>query len=50
MDNIKSTFIRKRNNNYNVYLEYVDDLGKIKQKSLAKYTNKKDAEKHLIDL
>lgn len=48
--NIKSTFIRKRNNNYNVYIEYIDEEGKLKQKSQAKYTNKKDAEKHLIDL
>lgn len=48
--NIKSTFIRKRNDNYNVYIEYVDEYGKLKQKSQAKYKNKKDAEKHLIDL
>lgn len=48
--NIKSAFIRKRNNNYNVYIEYTDKLGKSKQKSLAKYENKKDAERHLIDL
>lgn len=49
-NNIKSSFIRKRSSNYNVYIEYIDDYGKIKQKSLAKYKNKKDAEKHLIDL
>ena len=48
--NIKSTFIRKRGNNYNVYIEYIDNNGKIKQKSEAKYTNKKDAEKHLIEI
>lgn len=48
--NIKSTFIRKRGNNYNIYIEYIDDEGKIKQKSQCKYENKKDAEKHLIDL
>lgn len=48
--NIKSTFIRKRNDNYNVYIEYIDENGKSKQKSIAKYNNKKDAEKHLIDL
>lgn len=48
--NIKSTFIRKRNNNYNVYIEYIDEEGKIRQKSQGKYKNKKDAEKHLIDL
>lgn len=50
MGNIKSTFIRKRGNNYNVIIEYYDDDNKIKQKSVAKYTNKKEAEKHLIDL
>lgn len=48
--NIKSSFIRKRNNNYNVYIEYIDENGKIKQKSQGRYKNKKDAEKHLIDL
>lgn len=51
MNNIKSVFIRKRNSNYNVYVEYIDeDTGKLKQKSQGKYSNKKDAEKHLIDL
>lgn len=48
--NIESTFIRKRGNNYNVYIEYINEDGKRKQKSLAKYNNKKEAEKHLIDL
>ena len=48
--NIESSFIRKRGNNYNVYIEYINEDGKRKQKSLAKYENKKDAEKHLIDL
>lgn len=48
--NIKSTFIRKRNDNYNVYIEYINENGKLKQKSISKYDNKKDAEKHLIDL
>ena len=33
---IESTFIRKRGNNYNVYIEYVNEEGKKKQKSLAK--------------
>lgn len=51
MNNIKSVFIRKRNNNYNVYVEYLDsDTGKIKQKSHGKYSSKKDAEKHLIEI
>ena len=48
--NVRSTFVRKRGNNYNVIIEYRDENEKIKQKSVAKYTNKKDAEKHLIDL
>lgn len=50
MDNIKSTFIRKRGNNYNVIVEYYDEAGKIKQKSIAKYGLKKKAERHLIEL
>ena len=50
LDNIKSTFIRKRNNNYNVIVEYYDEAGKIKQKSIAKYGFKKKAERHLIEL
>ncbi|MCI6667584.1 MAG: site-specific integrase [Romboutsia timonensis] len=48
--NIKSSFVRKRGNNYNVYVEYIDENNNLKQKSLGKYSNKKDAEKHLIDL
>ena len=48
--NIESTFIRKRGSNYNVYIEYINEEGKRKQKSLAKYDTKKEAEKHLIDL
>lgn len=50
LDNIKSTFIRKRNNNYNVIVEYYDEAGKIKQKSIGKYGLKKKAERHLIEL
>lgn len=51
MNNIKSVFIRKRNNNYNVYIEYLDEsTGKLKQKSQGKHLNKKDAEKHLIEI
>nr|DAI99053.1 MAG TPA: Integrase [Caudoviricetes sp.] len=50
MDNIKSTFIRKRGNNYNVIVEYYDEKGKLKQKSVGKYDSKKEADKHLVDL
>ena len=48
--NIKSSFIRKRGKNYNVVIEYWNEESNLKQKSLAKYENKKDAEKHLVDL
>lgn len=48
--NIKSAFIRKRNDNYNVYIEYVDENGDVKQKSQGKYKSKKEAEKHLIEI
>lgn len=51
MNSIKSAFIRKRNNNYNVYVEYVDsETGQLKQKSHGKYPNKKGADKHLIEI
>lgn len=48
--NIKSTFLRKRGDNYNVYIEYQDESGKLKQKSQGKYKTKKEAEKHLIEI
>lgn len=48
--NIKSTFVRKRGKNYNVIVEYLNEIGEIKQKSLGKYENKKDADKHLIEI
>ncbi len=48
--NIKSTFVRKRGENYNVIIEYIDEEGKLKQKSIAKYSNRKEADKRLIDL
>lgn len=48
--NVRSAFIRKRNDNYNIYIEFINTEGKIKQKSIAKYKSKKDADKHLIDL
>lgn len=48
--NIISTFVRKRGENYNVYIEYIDENGKLRQKSQAKYNTKKEAERHLIDL
>lgn len=48
--NIKSAFIRKRGENFNVYIEFIDNSGNKKQKSEGRYKDKKDAEKHLIDL
>ena len=49
--NIKSSFIRKRNNNYNVYIEYIDEkTNKKKQKSQGSFKKKKDAEKLLIEI
>ena len=38
---VKSTFIRKRGNNYNVVIEYINEEGKLKRKSVGKYTTKK---------
>lgn len=47
---VKSTFIRKRGNNYNVVIEYINEEGKLKQKSVGKYTTKKEADKHKIEI
>ena len=49
--NIKSSFVRKRGNNYNVYIEYIDEKTiKKKQKSQGSFKKKKDAEKLLIEI
>lgn len=49
--NIKTVFIRKRGNKYCVMIEYLDsDSGKYKQKTHESFTNKKEAEKTLVDL
>ena len=50
MIDVKSVFIRKRNNNYNVIVEYYNEEYKIKQKSVGRYTSKREAEKHLVQL
>jgi hypothetical protein len=48
---IKSAFIRKRNDNYNVYIEYLDiESSKHKQKSQGSFKKKKDADKLLIEI
>ncbi|MGO1044172.1 hypothetical protein ACTPEO_15660 [Clostridioides difficile] len=40
--NIKSAFIRKRNEKFYVYVEYIEELtSKIKQKSYGIYKKKK---------
>lgn len=49
--NIKSAFIRKRNDNYNVIIEYLDiESGKYKQRSKGSFKKKKDADKLLIEI
>lgn len=50
MEKVVSSFVRKRNNKYYVYVEYIDETGKKKQKSQGSYANKKDAEKKLIEV
>lgn len=49
--NIKTVFVRKRGNKFCVMIEYLDsDSGKYKQKTYESFTNKKEAEKALVDL
>lgn len=49
--NIKSAFIRERNGNFNVIIEYLDEASnKYKQRSQGKYSTKKEAQKQLIEL
>lgn len=50
MNNVRSVFIRKRGTKYNVCVEYVDEKGKIRQKSYGSHSNKKMAEKQRIEL
>lgn len=50
MKKILSSFIRKRNDKYYVYVEYIDEVGKKKQKSQGSFINKKDADKKLIEV
>lgn len=48
---IITTFIRKRNNIYHVYIEYIDyEENKRKQKSIFKSTVKKEAEDQLLEV
>lgn len=49
MEKVLSAFIRKRNNNYCVYVEYINKEGKKKQKSQGSFKTKKEAEKLLIE-
>lgn len=49
--NIKSSFIAKKRGYFYVAIDYYDaDSGKVKQKLLKRFENKKDAEKHLIEV
>lgn len=50
MNNVRSVFIRKRGTKYNVYVEYLDEDGKVRQKSYGSHSNKKMAEKQRIEL
>ena len=50
MKKILSSFIRKRNDKYYVYVEYIDEVGKKKQKSQGSFINKKDADNMHIRL
>lgn len=50
MEKVLSTFIRKRNNNFCVYVEYINNEGKKKQKSQGSYKTKKEADERLIEL
>ncbi|WP_434794391.1 Tyrosine recombinase XerC [Terrisporobacter petrolearius] len=50
MNNIKSCYIRKRNNKHYVYIEYIDETGKKKQKNCGSFENKKEADKLLVKI
>ncbi len=51
MNNNKTAFLRKRNNKWFVYVEYLDEeTQKRKQKNCGSYENKKDAEIKLIEI
>ncbi|MDU6113773.1 MAG: hypothetical protein E6649_05115 [Paeniclostridium sordellii] len=48
---IKSSFIDRKRGYFYVAIDYYDtDSGKIKQKLLKRFQNKKDVEKHLIEV
>ena len=48
MEKILSSFIRKRNDKYYVYVEYIDEVGKKKQKSQGSFINKKRSEERRV--
>lgn len=50
MNDIKSVFLRKRRNMYEVTVRYTASDGKVKTKCYEKFQKKKEAEKYLIDL
>ncbi|HBG2133319.1 TPA: tyrosine-type recombinase/integrase [Clostridioides difficile] len=45
-----NAFVRKRNKNFIVYLEYPDNLGKRKQKNMGSFSKKRDANKKLNEI
>ena len=50
MQKVLSSFIRKRNEKYHVYVEYLNEEGKKKQRSEGSCKTKKEAEKLLIEV
>lgn len=50
MQKVLSGFIRKRNEKYHVYVEYLNEEGKKKQRSEGSCKTKKEAEKLLIEV
>lgn len=50
MGDIKSVFLRKRRNMYEVTVRYISPNGEVKTKCYEKFQKKKEAEKYLIDL
>ena len=50
MEDIKSVFLRKRRNMYEVTVRYTSADGEVKTKCYEKFKRKKDAEKYLIEL
>ena len=50
MEKVLSSFVRKRNEKYHVYVEYINEEGKKKQRSEGSFKTKKEADKLLIEI